>query len=114
MSLITGERNSQNALEIFGKNQVETFILTGFGEEYDKLIADLEELISLGVIPFITPARSIPGRKSLPITDHILLIQLYQRVASLMKTYGVNPLENKAGCVKCGGCSAINEAYKVV
>ena len=28
-----------------------------------------------------------------------------------MREYGVNPLENKAGCVRCGGCSAIKEAY---
>jgi hypothetical protein len=31
-----------------------------------------------------------------------------------MKQFGVNPLRNKAGYVKCGGCSAINEAYLAV
>ncbi|MFX1267766.1 MAG: radical SAM protein [Promethearchaeota archaeon] len=107
------KRNWEYALEIFGPNQVETYVLTGFGEDYNKLISDIEKVISLGIIPFITPVRSIPGRKDLHITDHALLVKIYQKAADLMKQYGVNPLENKAGCVRCGGCSAINEAYRV-
>jgi radical SAM protein (TIGR04043 family) len=108
------EKNWKHALEIFGKNQVSSFLLTGFGESNDTFISDLEKLISLGVIPFITPARSIPGMKDLPITNYKLLHDIYSEAAKLMKEYGVNPLENKAGCVRCGGCSAIREAYKAV
>ncbi|MFX1494170.1 MAG: radical SAM protein [Promethearchaeota archaeon] len=108
------ERNWEHALEIFGSNQVETYVLTGFGEDNNKLISDIEKVVSLGIIPFITPVRSIPGRRDLPLTDHTLLIKIYQKAANFMKQYGVNPLENKAGCVRCGGCSAINEAYKVI
>ncbi|MFW9898315.1 MAG: radical SAM protein [Candidatus Thorarchaeota archaeon] len=105
------EKNWKHALEIFGKNQVSSFLLTGFGESNDEFISDLEKLISLGVIPFITPARSIPGMKDLPTTNYKLLLEIYSEAAKLMKEYGVNPLENKAGCVRCGGCSAIREAY---
>ena len=108
------KRNWEYAIEIFGRNQVETYVLTGFGEDHNKLISDIEKLVSLGIIPFITPVRSIPGRRDLPATDHTLLIKIYQKTANLMQQYGVNPLENKAGCVRCGGCSAINEAYKVI
>ncbi|TFF88021.1 MAG: radical SAM protein [Promethearchaeota archaeon] len=107
------EANWKKAVEIFGKNQVETFILTGFGESFLELISEIKNVIALGVIPFITPVRSIPGLKELPQTDFKELRALYIEVAKLMKQYGLNPLENKAGCVKCGGCSAINEAYKV-
>jgi len=114
ISYSTFEENWQKAVEIFGKNQVETFILTGFGESYKKLILDLERVISLGVIPFITPARSIPSLKDLPPTKPADLIKLYIEAAKIMKNLGVNPLKNKAGCVKCGGCSAINEAYLAV
>ncbi|MFX0031375.1 MAG: radical SAM protein [Candidatus Hodarchaeota archaeon] len=107
------EKNWEYALKIFGKNQVETFILTGFGENYENLINDLERIIHLGVIPFITPVRSILGKKDMPLTDHELLVKIYQKASNLLKEYGVNPLENKAGCVRCGGCSAIKEAYKI-
>jgi radical SAM protein (TIGR04043 family) len=108
------EENWKYALNTFGTNQVETFILTGFEEHFSNFLSDIEKIISIGVIPFITPVRSIPGNKRMPITNHIALIKIYRKTALLMKKYGVNPLKNKAGCVRCGGCSAINEAYNVV
>ena len=108
------EKNWKHALEIFGKNQVSSFILTGFGESTEKFISGLEKLIKIGIIPFITPVRSIPGMKDLPITNHKVLFEKYNKAAKLMKEYGINPLRNKAGCVRCGGCSAITEAYKAI
>ncbi|MFW9928205.1 MAG: radical SAM protein [Candidatus Thorarchaeota archaeon] len=107
----TFEKNWRKTVELFGKNQVETFVLTGFGESYERLLINLEKVIALGVIPFITPARSIPGFKELPPTKTEDLITVYLEAAKLMRKYGVNPLKNKAGCVKCGGCSAINQAF---
>ncbi len=105
------EKNWKHAIEIFGKNQVSSYILTGFGESKLDFESNLEKVISIGVIPYITPVRSIPGKKDLPITSYGELLEIYRKVAKLMKQYGVNPFENKAGCVKCGGCSAIKEAY---
>ncbi len=108
------EKNWKHALEIFGKNQVSSYLLTGFGESPDDFVLDTEKIISLGVIPYITPVRSIPGIKDLPKTNHNIMVDIYKKAAKLMKEYGVNPLKNKAGCVRCGGCSAIKEAYKIV
>jgi radical SAM protein (TIGR04043 family) len=108
------EKNWEHSLQVFGKNQVESFILTGFGESFDILIKNLERIISIGVIPFITPVRSIPSKKALPITDSSELQKIYRKAAQMMKSAGVNPLAHKAGCVRCGGCSAINEAYKAI
>jgi radical SAM protein (TIGR04043 family) len=108
------ERNWEHAIEIFGKNQVSSYILTGFGESKLEFIKDIEKVISIGVIPYITPVRSIPGKKDLPITNYNDLLGIYRESANLMKEYGVNPFENKAGCVKCGGCSAIKEAYNEI
>ncbi|TFG25613.1 MAG: radical SAM protein [Promethearchaeota archaeon] len=107
------ETNWNHALETFGKNQVETFILTGFGESPEKVTKELKKIVSIGVIPFITPVRSIPGRKNLPKGNIPDLKKIYLKTAEFMKSLGVNPLEHKAGCVRCGGCSAITEAYKV-
>ena len=109
------EDNWKQALDVFGKNQVETYILMGFGESPEEFIDDLERVVSLGVIPYITSVRSIPGMTStLPIMNDNVLLDIYIRAAKMMKEYGVNPLENIAGCVRCGGCSAINEAYKAI
>ncbi len=112
LSYNTFERNWKHAINLFGKNQVSSYILTGFGESTSDFLGDIEKIISIGVIPYITPVRSIPGKKNLPITDFNDLIKIYRESAVLMKQYGVNPLENRAGCVRCGGCSAIKEAYK--
>jgi radical SAM protein (TIGR04043 family) len=107
--------NWKQAIETFGKNQVETYILMGLGESLDEFMNDLEKIISLGVIPYITPVRSIPNTKStLPGIDTQTLIDIYLKAAKLMKKHDVNPLENIAGCVRCGGCSAIAEAYKAL
>jgi len=111
LSYNTFERNWKHAIDVFGKNQVSSYILTGFGESKPDFLNDVEKLISIGVIPYITPVRSIPGKKDLPTTNFQDLLDIYRRSAKLLKEYGVNPLENKAGCVRCGGCSAIKEAY---
>lgn len=109
------EENWKNSIEIFGKNQVETYLLTGFGESRVDFINDLERIVSIGVIPYITPVRCVPGsRKVMPTMNYNALIEIYQKAAQLLKEHGVNPLENKAGCVKCGGCSAISDAYKAI
>jgi len=108
------EENWTVAIDIFGKNQVDTYILTGFGESKRSFIDGVRKIVSIGVIPFITPVRSIPGKKTMPFTHPDQLIDLELEVAEIMKEYDVNPLENKAGCVRCGGCSSIKEAYKVI
>ncbi|MFX1501641.1 MAG: radical SAM protein, partial [Promethearchaeota archaeon] len=103
--------NWKHAIDIFGKNQVSSYVLTGFGESKFEFIKDVEKLISLGVIPYITPVRAIPSKTDLPTTNYHDLLEIYRKSGKLMREYGVNPLNNKAGCVRCGGCSAINEAY---
>ncbi len=109
------KKSWSDAVDIFGKNQVETFLLTGFGESRFDFIKNVEDIITTGVIPFVLPVRSVPGSKTLmPITNYLALLEIYTKIAQLMKDYGINPLENKAGCVKCGGCSAIKEAYKAI
>ncbi|MFX1345946.1 MAG: radical SAM protein [Promethearchaeota archaeon] len=104
--------NWEHALNVFGDNQVSSYVLTGFGEEKENFLKDVEKLVSIGVIPYITPVRSIPGKRNLPLTDFNMMLDIYKRSGELMREYGVNPLKNRAGCVRCGGCSAINEAFK--
>ncbi|TXT58012.1 MAG: FO synthase subunit 2 [Promethearchaeota archaeon] len=108
-------KNWKYSVDLFGKNQVESFILLGFEDPPRITVQKIEEVISLGVIPFLTPVRPIPGKKyRFTGINPGILIDLYLETAKLMKKYELNPLKNKAGCVRCGGCSAINEAYKAV
>lgn len=109
------EENWKRSIEIFGKNQVETFLLCGFGEDVNDFINSLEKVISLGVIPYIVPVRSIPDKIfKFPRMNVDFFLRVYNKAAKMMHDYGVNPLENLAGCVRCGCCSAIIEAYSEV
>ncbi|MBN1216908.1 MAG: radical SAM protein [Candidatus Lokiarchaeota archaeon] len=107
--------NWKNAIDIFGKNQVESYILVGLGEDIITLTKSIQELVIIGVIPFITPVRVMPNKLDLQLSmTYKSLLELYYNSGKFMRELGVNPLEHKAGCVRCGGCSAINEAYKAI
>jgi len=41
------------------------------------------------------------------------MIRLYQAVCEVMKSYGIDPQKNKAGCARCGNCSALTEFYTI-
>ncbi len=112
ISKSTFEKFWQKSVEIFGEGQVSTFILVGFEEKIQEVTKYIEKIISLGVIPFIVPVRSIPGTKLIkkPIIKEEI-IKIYDSVSNILLKYGLNPLVNKAGCVKCGGCSALFDAY---
>jgi len=102
----------KRSVEIFGIGQVTSFILVGFGENINELCLELEKLIEIGVVPIIVPVRKLIGtniENKLSLND---LISIYDSTAKFLIQYNINPLNIKAGCGKCGGCSAINEAYE--
>ena len=100
------------AVDVFGSNQVSTFVLTGYVLDLDLMLGELEEIIAQGVIPFLVPVRHIgtlPNKP--PETPAPYLYNLSYETARLLERYNLNPFENQAGCVRCGGCSPIPEAY---
>ncbi|MHA1338416.1 MAG: radical SAM protein [Promethearchaeota archaeon] len=101
----------KKSVEIFGKEQVTSFILVGFGENINQLTAELNQIIKIGVIPIIVPVRKITGtniQNQINLND---LISIYNCVAKSMLKYNINPFNIKAGCGRCGGCSSILDAY---
>lgn len=105
------------AIEIFGKNQVSSFILTGFDrleDEFD-FRKKLEEIVKIGVLPLITPVRYLSGVEyKIPETSSQYFYDLIIYAAELCEKYGLDPTKNQAGCIRCGGCSPIIDAYKLV
>ncbi|WP_371804260.1 radical SAM protein [Candidatus Lokiarchaeum ossiferum] len=103
------------ANRIFGKNQVSTFVITGFESNLEKFKTNLTQVIEAGAIPLITPARYIQGVQiRIPQTDSRNFSEIVRFAAQECKRVGLNPLKNKAGCIRCGGCSPINEAYAII
>lgn len=99
----------KEAVNIFGFNQVSSFIIVGLGERKESVIEGVALLCELGVYPFIVPLRPIPGTPfashSPPHPDE--MIPIYQHTSSLLKRHGLSWRNSKAGCVRCGACSAL-------
>lgn len=69
-----------------------------------------DRLIQLGVYPFVVPFVPITGT---PLQDHPapssdFMVTLYQRVGALLHQAGMHSAQIKAGCAKCGACSALS------
>jgi biotin synthase-related radical SAM superfamily protein len=83
------------------------------GETDESIMLGSEKAARLGVIPYLLPLRPIPGtffEKVSPPTPR-RMIKLYQSITETLHRVGLDPRKNKAGCVRCGACSAIQEAF---
>ncbi len=114
ISLKEYETAWKTAVRLFGENQVDSYIIIGLGETDQSIIEGSEFLLQLGVIPYLVPFRPISGTpmEAKPTPDPSRLINIYTRIAQLLRNHGVDPTQNKAGCVRCGACSPLNEAFK--
>jgi len=104
------ERAWKTAVEIFGPNQVSSFLIVGLGEKRDSIIQGSKFLADLGVYPFVVPLRPIPGslmENVLP-PDPKEMKRIYEEVACILERKGLSASRSLAGCVRCGACSALH------
>jgi len=98
------------AVAVFGRGQVSTYLLAGLGDGADSLIACSEKLIALGVYPFVVPFVPIAGtpleRHPAPSTD--FMVEVYTAIASRLRASDISSDAMAAGCAKCGACSALS------
>jgi radical SAM protein (TIGR04043 family) len=103
----------KDAVQIFGENQVSTFIIAGLGETDTSILKGAEKLARIGVVPYLLPLRPIAGtafENARPPRPQ-RMAKLYREVCKILHDYGVDPQKNKAGCVRCNACSALTEAF---
>ena len=98
------------AVKVFGWNQVSTYILAGLGDSLETIVSTCDRLINLGVYPFVVPFVPITGT---PLSNHQppssdFMSAIYQQVGNLLNAAGMNSQDIKAGCAKCGACSALS------
>jgi radical SAM protein (TIGR04043 family) len=98
------------AVEVFGWGQVSTYLLAGLGDTLETLVESSCQLIALGVYPFVVPFVPISNT---PLAHHQppdsdWMFELYQQIGSLLKAANMSPDTIKAGCAKCGACSALS------
>ncbi len=99
-------RSWSHAVEVFGEWNVNTWIILGFGEDVDKTVERIGEIVEIGVTPFVAPYRPPPFSGDRPPSfEHVVLV--YERLKDVLPKIPVRKV--KSGCFKCGGCSAIKE-----
>ncbi len=100
-----------SAVQVFGRGQVSTYLLAGLGDSLDTLVATCDRLIQLGVYPFVVPFVPITGT---PLAQHPaprseFMFAIYERVGDMLKRSSMSSTDIKAGCAKCGACSALSQ-----
>jgi radical SAM protein (TIGR04043 family) len=102
------------AVSVFGRNRVSTYLLIGLGETPDQLVAGAASLIERGVYPFVVPMRPMAGtlaRRDGAVTAPASVVaEVTSRVAELLLAAGMTGADQQAGCAACGACSALKAA----
>lgn len=100
------------AVRVFGRNRVSTYLLVGLGEDPDALVAGAAELVELGVYPFVVPFRPLAGTLAEhdPAPSPALLEDVTARVGAVLRAAGMRGADQEAGCAACGACSALPAA----
>jgi radical SAM protein (TIGR04043 family) len=98
------------AVPVFGRGQVSTYILAGLGDTPEAILAISERLIGLGVYPFVVPFVPISGTplESHPAPTAGFMDSILGHLASMLLKADLLAADIKAGCGKCGACSALS------
>lgn len=99
------------AVKHFGHNQVSSFLIAGIGNSLSDIISSSKLMASRGVFPYVLPFRPIPGTPLghlLPPAPSVMK-EIYLKTARITKDFNLSSAKAKAGCVRCGACSAITE-----
>ena len=102
------------AVAVFGRGEVSTYILAGLGDSPEAILSLCEQLIGKGVYPFVAPFTPISGTPLArhPAPDAQFLRSILQPLGAMLKQAGLRSADLKAGCAKCGACSALS-SYEV-
>lgn len=99
-----------DAVAVFGRGQVSTYILAGLGDTRDAILAMCEQLVAIGVYPFVVPFVPASGT---PLADHpapdpVFMRSLLQPLGAMLVAGGLRSADIKAGCGRCGACSSLS------
>ena len=102
------------AVRVFGRNRVSTYLLIGLGENPDELVEGAGRLIDAGVYPFVVPMRPMLGtlarRDGAVAPSAALVADVTGRVAALLRAAGMTGADQGAGCAACGACGLLSAA----
>lgn len=103
------------AVKVFGRGQVSTYILAGLGDTREAILEMSERLVRMGVYPFVVPFVPISGTplESHPAPASEFMAGILEPLSRIIINGGLNASDIKAGCGKCGACSALSTYEKL-
>jgi radical SAM protein (TIGR04043 family) len=103
------------AVRVFGRGQVSTYILAGLGDTAEAILSMSETLVRIGVYPFVVPFVPISGTplESHPAPSSAFMAQILEPLSAMVVAGGMKASDIKAGCGKCGACSALSSYEKL-
>lgn len=103
------------AVRVFGRGQVSTYILAGLGDTAEAILSMSETLVRIGVYPFVVPFVPISGTplESHPAPSSAFMAQILEPLSAMVVAGGMKASDIKAGCGKCGACSALSTYEKL-
>ena len=98
------------AVPVFGRGQVSTYILAGLGDTAAEILGACERLVAIGVYPFVVPFVPISGTplESHPAPKPDFIHSILGPLSRMLIEGGLKSIDVKAGCAKCGACSALS------
>jgi len=96
------------AVGVFGRGQVNTYILAGLGDTRGAILDTCDKLIALGVYPFVVPFVPIGGTplEKHPAPTPEFVRSILEPLGTMLSRAGLRAHDIKAGCGKCGACSS--------
>ncbi|WP_108676450.1 MSMEG_0568 family radical SAM protein [Acuticoccus yangtzensis] len=103
------------AVKVFGWGQVSTYILAGLGDPPEAVLAMCERLTAIGVYPFVVPFVPISGTplESHPSPSPEFMAAILRPLGEMIVAAGMRSEDIKAGCGRCGACSALSVYEKL-
>jgi radical SAM protein (TIGR04043 family) len=98
------------AVPVFGRGQVSTYILAGLGDTPEAILEMGERLIGMGVYPFVVPFVPISGTplQAHPPPTATFMDSILRPLSDMLRRADLLAADIKAGCGKCGACSALS------
>ena len=97
------------AVPLFGRGQVSTYILAGLGDSAEDILSLCDQLIELGVYPFVVPFVPIAGTRleHHPAPDAAFMQSILEPLGEKLQRSDLTSEKVSAGCARCGACSSL-------
>jgi radical SAM protein (TIGR04043 family) len=104
------------AVPVFGRGQVSTYILAGLGDTPETILDTCATLVEIGVYPFVVPFVPISGTplESHPSPEPTFMDAILAPLSRMLVESGLKAADIKAGCGRCGACSALSTYERVI